>query len=46
MISLVRESDDPYLCKTDLAEGLECPKCHGSISENDTRCPHCGVRFG
>jgi hypothetical protein len=33
-------------CRTDLAEGLECPKCHGLIGENDTRCPHCGVRFG
>lgn len=24
----------------------ECPACGKSVSESDTRCPHCGANFG
>jgi len=24
---------------------FECPSCGKTVSENDTKCPHCGVRF-
>jgi len=24
----------------------ECPVCGKSVSESDTRCPHCGAQFG
>lgn len=26
--------------------GYECPNCGKPVSENDPKCPHCGVDFG
>jgi len=41
-------SPEPAEPKPEPTEALEyeCPNCGKPVSENDTKCPHCGVSFG
>jgi len=43
-IDLDGEGDEPKSDSSSSVE-FECPACGRAVSENDTKCPHCGAMF-